>query len=58
MMDSARSDRPQRRTVIAGRELGTYGMQIAALSETASQRLGRSKKLVLDTLFLLEWTQK
>ena len=33
-MDSAGSDRPQRRTALLGRELGRYGIQIAALSET------------------------
>ena len=33
-MDSARSDRPQRRTALVGRELRGYGIQIAALSET------------------------
>ena len=48
-MDSAGSDRPQRRTALVGRELGRYDIQIAALSETRSQMLGRSKKLVLDT---------
>ena len=33
-MDSAGSDRPQRRTALVGRELGRYGIEIAALSET------------------------
>ena len=33
-MDSTGSDRPQRRTALVGRELGMYGIQIAALSET------------------------
>ena len=33
-MDSAGSDRPQRRTALVGRELGRYDIQIAALSET------------------------
>ena len=33
-MDSAGSNRPQRRTALVGRELGRYGIQIAALSET------------------------
>ena len=32
-MDSAGSDRPQRRTSLVGRELGRYGIQIAALSD-------------------------
>ena len=33
-MDSAGSDRPQRGTAFVGRELGRYGVQIAAMSET------------------------
>ena len=33
-MDSAGSDRPQSRTALVGRELGRYGIEIAALSET------------------------
>ena len=48
-MDSAGSDRPQRRTALVGRELGRYDIQIAALSETRFADVGRSKKLVLDT---------
>ena len=34
LMDSAGSDRPQRRTALVGRELGRNGIEIAALSET------------------------
>ena len=34
LMDSAGSDRPQRKTALVGRELGRYGIEIAALSET------------------------
>ena len=34
LMDSAGSERPQRRTALVGRELGRYGIQIAATSET------------------------
>ena len=33
-MDSAGSNRPQRRTALVGREPGNYGIQIASLSET------------------------
>ena len=41
-MDSAGPDRPQRRTVRVGRELGRYGIQIAALSEIrVGRELGR-----------------
>ena len=34
LMDSAGSDRPQRKKALVGRELGRYGIQIVALSET------------------------
>ena len=34
LMDSAGSDRPQRRTALVGRELDRYEIGIAALSET------------------------
>ena len=34
LIDSAGSDRPQCRTALVGRELGRYGIEIAALSET------------------------
>ena len=47
LMDSAGSDRPQRRTALVGRELGRYGIEIAALSETRFAEIGRSKKLAL-----------
>ena len=46
-MDSAGSDRPLRRTALVGRELGRYGIQIAALSETGFADIG--EMLVLDT---------
>ena len=44
-MDSATSDRPQRRTALVGRELGRYGVQIAALSETLFADVGEIKEL-------------
>ena len=34
LMDSAGSDRPQRRTALVARELDRYNVEIAALSET------------------------
>ena len=49
LMDRAGSDRPQRRTALVGRELGRYGIQRTALSETRFADVGRSKKLMLDT---------
>ena len=58
LMDSAGSDRPQRRTAFVVRELGTCGMDVAALSETRFAEVGEiTKKLALSTLSL-EWTQK
>ena len=44
-MDCAGSDRPQRRTALVGRELGRYGIQIAALSETRFADIGKIKKV-------------
>ena len=43
LMDSAGSDRPQRRTALVGRELGRYDIQIAALSETRFADVGEIK---------------
>ena len=44
-MDSAGSDRPQRRTAVIGRELGSYRMEIAALSETRFAKIGEIKEV-------------
>ena len=45
-MDSAGSDRPQRRTALVGRELGGgYDIQIAALSETRFADVGEIKEV-------------
>ena len=43
-MDSAGSDRPQRRTALVGKELGIYGIEIAALSETRFAEIGEIKE--------------
>ena len=48
-MDSAGSDRSQRRTALVGRSIRNYDMQIAALSEIQFTEAGRSDKLVLET---------
>ena len=48
-MDSAGSDRPQRRTALVGRELGRYGIDIAALSETRFAEIGETKKLAFGS---------
>ena len=45
LMDSAGSDRPQRRTALVGRELGIYGIEIAALSETRFAEIGEIKEV-------------
>ena len=55
LVDSAGSDRPQRRTVLAGRELGKYGIQIAALSMTRVVEIGLIKEVVAGYKFL-EWS--
>ena len=45
LIDSAGSDRPQRRTALVGRELGRYDIQIAALSETRFADVGEIKEV-------------
>ena len=47
LMDSAGSDRPQRRTALVGRELGRYEKEIAALSETRFAKIGEIKDVGL-----------
>ena len=44
-MDSAGSDRPQRRTALVGREPGRYGIEIAVLSETRFAEIGVIKEV-------------
>ena len=44
LMDSNGSYIPQRRTALVGRELGRYGMKIAALSKTRFARIGKIKE--------------
>ena len=44
LMDSAGLDRPQRRTVLVGRELGRYEIEIAALSKTRFAEVGEIKE--------------
>ena len=44
-MDSSCSDRPQRRTVLVGRELDRYKVEIAALSETRLAEEGLLKEV-------------
>ena len=45
LMDSAGSDRPQRRTVLIGRGLDRYKVEIAALSETRLAEEGLLKEV-------------
>ena len=49
LMNSAGSDRLQRRTAHFGRELGRYKIEITALSETRHAELRETKTLVLGT---------
>ena len=44
-MDSAGSDKPQRRTALVGRELDRYNIEIAALSETRLAAVGEIKEV-------------
>ena len=44
-MDSAGSDRLQRRTALVGTELGRYNIEIAALSETRLVEVGEIKEV-------------
>ena len=50
-MDSAGLDRPQRRTALVGRELGRYGIEIAALSETRFAEIGEIKEVCAGYTF-------
>ena len=50
-MDSAGSDRPQRRTALVGRELRRYRIQIAALSETRFADVGDIKEVGAEYTF-------
>ena len=45
LIDSAVSDRQQRRTGLVGRELGRYGIEKAALSETRFAEIGKIKEV-------------
>ena len=51
-MDSAGSDRPQRRTAPVGRELGRYWIEIADLSETRFVEIGEIKEVGTGYTFL------
>lgn len=53
-MDSAGSDRPQRRTALVGRELHRYKVEIAALSETRLAEEGQIKEVGAGYTF--SWT--
>ena len=51
LMDSAGSERPQRRTALVGRELSRYGIEIAALSETRFAEIGEIKEVGAGSTF-------
>ena len=50
-MDSAGLDRPQYRTTLVGRELGRYGIEIAALNETRFAEVGEIKEVCAGYTF-------
>ena len=51
-MDSAGSDRPERRTALVRRELGRYGIEIAAVSNLRFAEVGEIKEVGADyTIF-------
>ena len=50
-MDSAGSDRPQRRTDLVGKELGRHGIEKAALSETRFAEIGEIKEVCAGYTF-------
>ena len=50
-MDSAGSGRLQRRTALVGRELGRYGIKIAALGETQFAEIGEIKEVGTGYIF-------
>ena len=51
LMDSAGSDRPQRRRDLVGRELGRYRIEIAALSETRFAEIVEIKEVGAGYIF-------
>ena len=54
-MDSAGSDRPQRRTALVGREFDSYKVEIAVLSETRLAQEGLTKGLQKKCLPVLQF---
>ena len=58
LMDSAGSDRPQRRTAPVGRELDWYKVEIAALSETRFAEEGLLKEVGADCTFFWSGCKK
>ena len=58
VVDSAGSDRPQRRMTLVDRELGMYVMQIAAPIDARFAEVGEINEVGAGlTFFCLEWTQ-
>ena len=55
-MDSAGSDRQQRRTALVDRELGRYGIQIAALSMNRFADVGKIKEVGAGYTFF--WSER
>ena len=55
LKDSAGSDRPQHRTALVGRELGRYGIEIAALSKTRYAEIREIKEVDTGYTFFWSW---
>ena len=58
LMDSAGSDRPQRRTALVGGELDRYKFEIAALSKTRLAKEGLLKEVDAGYTFWSGWMQE
>ena len=58
LIDSAGSDRSQRRTALVGRELYRYKAEIAALSETRLAEEGLPKEVVAGYTFFRSGCKK
>ena len=52
LVDSAGSDRPQRRTALVGRELGRYKLEIVTLSATRLAEVGEIEEVDAGYTFL------
>ena len=56
LIDSAGLNRTQRRMALVGREIGIYGIEIAALSETRFAEVGEIKEVGVGYTFF--WSRR